>query len=477
VLTLLSLAYLALPNFLFALTWLRWPYAIGVSAALAAGLTLVARQVILRDGLKRPEEHRVSRFDLGVIAFLLLCMMVISGIGRIGYQRADWFKHNSILHDLSTMDWPVAYGSGPDACLSYYVAYYLPAAQIGRWSDVDTASLALFVWSAIGLGLAAAWVLRLVGSRSWLVVGAWLVLSGLDIVGFGLFGGVPRDQMQWWAEFAQYPSNPRLLFWVPQHALSGWIATAIFVDWLERHRSLLMVGLCAAMAALWSPFITIGLFPLALFGAVRVRFKDAFTVPNLVAAPPLLFVCVAYLRSVPLTEIPREWCWENLGWRGALEFWLVFCLLEFGIFLALYLLLWRRSGPEVFHRAEWTPTWLAAVGSTLLILPLYRLGMYNDLAMRASLPALFMLWIVLLRVRWPAAWRAQPVLTQALVLCLALGAFQPVSDITEQLVKTRASTDEPGIPGNLSIVMLHQNSQRQYLGDPDSFFFRYLARK
>jgi hypothetical protein len=57
------------------------------------------------------------------------------------------------------------------------------------------------------------------------------------------------------------------------------------VDWLERHRSALLVGLCAALAALWSPFITIGLLPLVVLGVAHVRFRGLLTVPDL---PPEL---------------------------------------------------------------------------------------------------------------------------------------------------------------------------------------------
>ena len=98
-------------------------------------------------------------------------------------------------------------------------------------------------------------------------------------------------------------------------------------------------------------------------------------------APPLAILLATYLTS-GAGEIAQGWLWHKSGW-GELVRWLpVFYLTEF---VVLSLLLWRcrpQMGGDRFFLASVT---------TLLMLPVYTFGYFNDLGMRASLPALMIL--------------------------------------------------------------------------------------
>lgn len=219
-LTLLTLCYLALPYFLFAWGWLWWPYAALLTAALFAALAIARKVVLARNGEPETSRFWVSNRD-GILALLLtLVISLPSGFGGIGYQREDWRKHNAVLHDLATNSWPVVLISNddgsPSSYLAYYVAYYLPAATVGRVCGLTAAHLTLFVWTFFGLLLCARRISKLVPKWAPLAWAVWFALAGMDVV----FGAILRGNFgDWWAEYWQYSANYSLLIWVPQHRL------------------------------------------------------------------------------------------------------------------------------------------------------------------------------------------------------------------------------------------------------------------
>ncbi len=124
---------------------------------------------------------------------------------------------------------------GGQSVLRAPLAYYLPAALVGKVAGVGVADTALLIWTAIGVALFLALAVeRATTFRAALIIVAVLVLfSGMDLLGTVLRGGFglaahlrPVDHLEWWATRFQYSSHTTQLFWVPNHALPGWIATS-----------------------------------------------------------------------------------------------------------------------------------------------------------------------------------------------------------------------------------------------------------
>lgn len=479
-LTFLSVAYLALPMLLFAVGWLRWPYAVLVCAALGVCLARLAYRA-----LRRVESADDSRPPFSVLNLVLLLVVTLgllrfSGVGGFGNQLMDdWLKHDAVLHDLVVQDWPVTYAARPQApqgtYLTYYLAYYLPAAAVGKLAGVMAAHTALFLWTLGGLLLSAAWVLRLVGSRLWIIWAGWFLLSGMDAAGVMLRGGGRWVFLEWWASLAQYPSNLSILDWVPQHMLPAWLATAMVVDQAERE-DLAQTGLVATLTGLWSPFVTVGLAPLALVLLWRGRLRSAWSFANLVAAPLVLAVSAIYLESVQYAEFPNEWNWARFEGSWFLRVYPVFLLLEFGIYAALVAIHLRRDRQGILPGKTWNGTWLAVVVLTLTLLPLRRLGICNDLVMRAGLPCLFLLWIVLLRVVVSPLFRLENWASSLLLLALLVGTIQPLYQLVSQIERTPGHRTFSCDALQVNIFDVPSDCVVQYLGRPDSFFVRHLLR-
>ncbi len=387
-LDLAAIAYLALPVLIFLLGWLNWWVGLPLGILMLAGFRSLA-------GLKG---HPVfpPKVRWGVAALVLIVSAgwaALGGAGHLFYANWDWIMRDAVLRDLVVGGWPVGYGEvdGSPLILRAPLGFYLPAALIGKIFGLQWSDPALLVWTVTGvalfLGLA---VTRFSTWRSVLVVITVLVLfSGMDIVGTVLRGGFdlaarlrPTDHLEWWAERFQFSSHTTQLFWVPNHALAGWIATALLIRHQANPRFLGILPLLMVLIPTWSPLTAIGFLPLAAWWGLRhLVTEKSFRLIDpvaLIAACGIAVATGAYLilgvGDIPAGATTRTG--ESMLYY--LSHYLQFVLLEGGI-LWILLLAVRADGL------------LIVAGLTLWLLPLAAFGGSNDLAMRGSIPALVVL--------------------------------------------------------------------------------------
>ena len=390
----LTIVYLMLPVVLWLVGWFRWWVGIPATALLVVGLWKAMR------GSWRVSPRPVT------FALLLLALgwvMTTAAGGVFDFSNGDWIKHRAILTDLAQYAWPVhlpdplaAFLSAeartrPDSLLRYYLGYYLTPGLIGHWFGLAALNWAVPLWTWCGVALLMLLFTRRFSECRAALVAAVILMSfsGMDflriVLLFGdmvpLFSGSHIESDDSLMYTAQYSSNTTALMWVPQHFIAGGLYTMLLIQLRRQPQFLAVSGILLAASLFWSPFVAVGLLPL-----VAVLLRDNGIRPfllwqNLLLAGPLAGLLVAYLTS-DSSEIPKGWLWHKADWADLVEWLPVFYLTEF---LVLVLLLWLLR-PQV--RRE--PFFLASV-ATLLILPLYTYGVFNDLSMRASLPALMIL--------------------------------------------------------------------------------------
>jgi hypothetical protein len=503
-----SFLYLGLPILIFNITWLKplWAWSF-------AALTVALLASTIYPGMRRQPEPD-GKIDVqpglqplhGVLFFLVCTIwLVVSGVGGIGYQDPDWVKHNAILKDLIDYPWPVIYDfQATPVPLAYYIAYYLPAAAVGKIGGWTLANAALFVWTLVGLVLAVLWFLILQPRISALTVLVFVFFSGMDIVGriISLWAGWydfppwSRTQFELWASALQYSSHTTLLFWVPHQALAGWISGGImfYLILYDRPRKFMLLPL--GLSTLWSPFVVIGLLPIfaaSLFAGeapFRVRFKQHLSWINtgalLLALLAGLFYASKLADMSPLAKIqvPHGFFLTSYHpetpslfggsiWDGVALI-VTFCVLEFGIY-ALFLSGPMLSEPQSLRRL------FVAMLLTLSLLPFYTLGIANDLVMRASIPVLFLLSICIGRAL--NTHTVSKAVRAALVASLLVGAATPAMEGLRHLVHmVRGDTawQTPGnsdVPGVLQVYKASSHHLIQYVGSAKAPFFRYLAKE
>ena len=497
VLLVATVGYLLLPNAIFAAGWLRPVWGFAVVLALLACLTGVARRA-------RTEVAPLPVFARIVVAGLAAFWVAVSGIGELNLQVSDYIKHNLVFHDLAVGPWPVVYGAAErsGSLLCYYLAYYLPPALAAKLFGLHAAALASLLWGATGVVLAFAWVARLGRPQGAAVLVLFTLidnlcwLPGVAYLAQRVLTGAGAPRGGWWQtdgftsrfwELAGtqnrllFSAEPLSLVWTPQHALAAWLATACVLSVLWEGRRPAVAGLVTAAVALWSPFVVVGLLPLAA-AAVWRRGRPDVSWPDLVGGAALAVPVGLYF----LAHSPQRYVGmlpAALPDAGAWAKYVLFLVLAVGVIFGGVWLVQRQ------YALLDPPRWLAfrLTAATLLAVTLITMGKYNDWAMRVSMPGLFVLHLTAATVA-AALWRSRAALRHrlafsALVLLAAERTLKgyflaPTGALADTPIQTTIATAR-SVAG--SIVELRDGDDAsvasQYLGSTTSLFGRYLMKE
>lgn len=466
-----GLTFLTLPLLIWSFGWLKTPYFLVVAGLLVAGLVFIWKRTNM-------ESFRSSNINISIplvvgIAAAILLWCILGGHGGFLYQSSDWNARNAIFRDLITYDWPVVYGN--DSALCYYFGFWLLPALFGKlclWMNFGletawaVANIALLFWVALGVFLAITLFLQLVkhSSRKAIIaaVAIFIFFSGMDIIGLLLTGNpaaietrlCEKIHIEWWARFYQFSSFTTQLFWVFNQAIPAWIATLLVLS-TSRISNDIFVGMLSAFLC---PLPTMGLLFIGvakLVGEIRdegVRrtAKVAFSSQNLIALIPLVAIALFLMLSqrATLTDSGESSLLFHTFIGGftltrVLQL-VAFFMLECGILLLLLLPSERKN-----------PYWWGAL-ILLMVANVVRMGPSPDFSMRASIPGLMVLAVMVTKrllnkdlqsyYQWLRERRKKPVdsvvakahskaIEVILVICLVVGAVTPLVEIARGPVK------------------------------------------
>jgi len=447
----ISIFYIALPIFIFLAGWLRLIVALPVCAVFLISVFLMLRN------RPAPVEWHLSRSQTGVIIFSLIILAVwvfFSGMGGFSFQNSDYQYRNAIFHDLIEKAWPVVYdysaanssimtGGSDLAVLTYYIAFWLPGALVGKLFGWFAANAFLYFWAFLGLVLIVYFLFRTLRSASIRSVLILVFFSGLDILGYLLLskGKVPgaTAHIEWWSGL-QYSSNTTLLFWVFNQTITIWLAILLIMN-LKNSRSLFFLY---AMLLLHGPFPFLGMLPIVLWKAYQgyplvlklnrskgqnleqapeqnpeqadepdqVQEEDPNQVQEEDPGPDPVQDQNKGLQSAVLFfkwfwgGIRRAFTFENVcggitvlaviylylsnnvsgGTSGINKLsanYYIFVVFEFGLYMLLLFFVHNKN-----------PLYWICLAS-LFIVPFFRIGLSQDFCMRVSIPALFVMQILI----------------------------------------------------------------------------------
>ena len=461
----LALLYIALPSALFLLGWIVQP--LGSIAALAL-FACVAWVIVRTSSGDPPSLGRLWPLLIGVAT----TWCVLGGQGHLLFANSDWWVRDAVLLDLVRDPWPVRYQvDGVELLLRAPVGFYLPAAVCGKLFGIRAAEFFLLAWTLAGVSMVFALLLRdRPGVRTAAIrIGIFVLFSGMDIIPT-LVREYPHEvgaMIEWWARFFQYSSTTTLLFWVPNHTMPGWIATAWLLgqdlDRLSLRRAVLFV----VLAPIWSPLTALGIAPLVLALIVQRWWKErswavvARVLDPRVVIPAVVCLALIYPYLTAGTEKVASGFVADIQWIGddIVPRYLEFVLVEFVGLAALL----------VFRQPRDLLLWVAI--AVLLALPIYRFGPYNDLAMRSSIPALALLAIRL--GRWlsvPAEVVRSPRASLAAIVLLAIGAVTPFMELARPFL-------HPPWPMNVRSSLVDVTRGTHYLTPSDQPWLEQFLRR
>ncbi|MBR4342544.1 MAG: hypothetical protein IKP88_07540 [Lachnospiraceae bacterium] len=427
---------LALPFLCFAIGWLKWYWAIAASLA----TILCVFFGVFREKASGTKEYMKdcfgntldSEYSVNVSWKILIIFSVIaiiwiwqSGIGGFWTQSDDFIFRNAIFRDIVLRDWPVIYPVTGHA-LVYYIGYWLFPALFGKLmlllgaseeTAFSIANSALFVWTfviIILLFLLIIYTLKLSDSKKQIfAVILFILFSGADIIGnIGYSWEYINYHYEWWASSFQFSSFTTCLFWVFNQAVPAWLCFMCVLHEKTMKNYIFIGMMCLFNAPL--PFV--GWLVFCLFFAIRkgisifkerkqskeksrklkTFFLEIPSVSNILAALIIFPIAGTYLLSnlaihgsgaIRMAE--AEMVTEEAAIPPELQFssnpvvnYFSFICIEFALYMIF--MAWKYKKNAIYY----------VTFASLLIIPLLKIGGKHDFAMRASIPALVMVFFL-----------------------------------------------------------------------------------
>ena len=417
-----------LPNILFAAHLQPLAAAILFAGGLGS-LGFIASRSVPLPGSILAEALSLPRLLVSVA--LALGLFVLGGEGHLMFANWDWLWRDAVLSDLVRAPFPPTYDVGGETfLLRAPLGMYMLPAFIGRLSSLGWAHAALLAQNTLFLGLILYMLATVAGRRAILVVVVFLSFSGLDVVGTVLMwlkqgnrlsDFVLPSHIESWIGL-QYSSVVTQVFWVPNHALPSYWLALLAVLCARRELALAELGVVLAASLFWSPFAFIGTLPFAVYLLVRdARVIAASSRFRLALAVALCFLPVVFYLKIDAGQVPHEFLLFQPFMASTIA---LFLLIEIPQ-VAVVRLVFRELDPTIKG-----VTVVAVV--TLLVLPTMRLGLANDLVMRASIPALTLLAFAFAEAL-AIAWRTAPGLCAVGGLLALIGAVTPGQEIIRAL--------------------------------------------
>ncbi len=357
------------------------PLLLLAGAAALAGLAAL----VLRSARAGAMQARVSGRAIALAIAAATLLFLLGGEGRFLYANADWQIRDAVIRDIAGNAWPFIYPLADGArILRAPLAMYLLPGLAGKLFGQEGGDLFLLAQNGIllGLMLAACAPLFPNGRARLAALATFFAFGGLQIVGTLIVQAagakVSFGHIENWSGI-QYSSVVTLAFWVPHHALAGWLCAALYALWRGRLIPLGAFLAAIPLVALWSPLAIMGAVPFALLAGIQALWLR--TVRTIDLAAPAVALAVAAPALVYLSAGS-----ETVGARFV-------TVMPFAWALTLLLGVAAFAAPAAAggFRGRFAGATLLLVVASLMLMPFYRVGSSTDFEMRASIMPMAML--------------------------------------------------------------------------------------
>lgn len=480
----LAYIYIAVPFLIFVFGWFKLPLALMSAAVIIAGLYFAMIHAPSLD-TSLISKQNIPKIICAVI--IAIVWVYMSGIGGYAFQNYDHMWRNAILEKLVESDWPVyinetaPFFESPVAMI-YYFAFWLPAAWYGKHFGIDSAYGFLFIWAVIGILLIFYMISAFHKKISLPVMIAFIFFSGLDAVGAFIYTN--SDTYTWfntlhlenWAPGFQISSMTTQLFWVFNQAIPAWLITLLLLH-LKNSRSLIFIY---SFSLLFCTLPAVGLLPFIAYFFIRrcvrlydkkvpfkknitVILKDVITFQNVAAGGLIGITSFLFLKSNATST-------QGIAYTEIKRFLMPYLMTVFFEFLIYYILIYKKQSKNGLFYVSL---------ATLLIVPLIRVGPHVDFVMRASIPALVVLFVLIMDTLASYLKERNLFFSSALIITLALGGLTAQHEIMRTIVSTTNSANDPAVPLKATEIDLFEDGARgNFFGEyEDSFFFKHIAKK
>lgn len=336
----------------------------------------------------------VPLIRLGLCLSFALLLFALGGEGRFFYANIDWQVRDAVLRDMAINPWPFVYvtdAKQPDLLRAPIGMFLVPALAFKAWG-ARAGDMVLLLQNSLLLASILSLGAHLFAATSQRVIALLVVtfFSGLDLIGQLIFHGRPEDHLEFWFDWLQFSSHITQAFWVPQHGLAGWTAALLFLLWQRDQLPLWIMLSILPLTALWSPLALIGAMPFVLYAAAQTIQNRSLSVADF-GWPSL--ICWAVLPSLVYLGAAGDGVGIRL-YSVPLASYIVFMGLELLVWL-LPLKNYAESNLQAkVNGSLFSYSVLAIVTLVLVLCPFVQIGWSLDFMMRASIPSLAILSVL-----------------------------------------------------------------------------------
>ena len=436
-------------------------------------------------------------FAVGIIAV----WVYYSGIGKFVFQVPDHSVRNSIFNIMVESRWPVInheilQGSplgkqGASAAgLVYYIGFWLPSALVGKVLGLRAGYYAQAVWAVLGIVLVYYLICVLLKRVAVWPLFIFVFFSGLDILGIFLTAQDPATfeckwHLEWWGTPYQYSSMTTQLFWVFNQSIPAWVCT-MMAYMQKNNRNIVFILACSMLC---STFPFVGLLLLALFFCLSRKYdemeavrtagtrekirvyisciiKDTCTLQNvagggLIGITSFLYLTCNYSGAYIMGENIKGPEFDN-----SLAKLILFLIVEIGVYVALIYKYNKENKMFYF------------IVLCLSIIPPVKVGYSTDFCMRASIPALLLLTVLVIKTLAESWEKRDYRVFAGLILVLVLGSATPALEFRRTFGETFRRIKEGEIVYEEDSDPIKLLSGGNFSGSvDDSFFFQHFVKE
>ena len=478
-----SYIYIALPFLIFVLGWVKWY--ISIPAALFILYALYRM-------LKKDCDLWLPAWNKDTIRLGLLIVIVIgiwiyfSGVGGMAYQNTDHRWRNQIFQMLVNYDWPLVKDVTIDNVtetrgMIYYIGFWLPAALVGKLLGLRAGYLFQMVWALLGITLIYYYICAFFKKLSIYPLLAFIFFSGLDIIGVymrnnDMSGLTNHEHIDFWCGIAQYSSMSTLLFWVFNQAIYAWlILCIIFAQKDNRH-----IVFIWSLAMINATFPFVGMIPFVIYKMIKnnrqksvsfkeripLFFKGVCTIENIFAGGFVGIISFIYLiGNISAQKVNPTLSSQVYSTTGFLFLASFFFLVEAGFYL--FVMYPYQKNNILYY----------IVIIILVICPYIRVGSGADFCMRASIPALFVMYLLFIDTFSKSIHDKKWGIAVGLSILFLIGCATPYREFCRTVIRTSDmyinNSNFPVDPVSEIEIIGADNFSGNIEGN---FFYHYLAK-
>lgn len=474
-----SIGYLLLSNLLFLSKWFHIRYSLFFIIGNLVFFALYSKK------FKGASETHIPYKSLFSTALIALLWTLLMGVGGVFQQTMDYVGHHAKLFELYDQEWPIEISERGSFSCYYYGYYFVPAFIFKLTGSISDTIMVLYSWFGVWMGLL--WLYLIVNRNMSILFSVLLVgggMSTLELFSLSVF----RTSISPVPLFSLFVNS---LFVVNQIAPTL-ICLGLILFYKRDYK---MSFYPLTLSFIWGVFPA---FIMILFSgidwclglitrSIRTSIKEIiihYVIPSLLFLPVFIYLTSSdelpvhgfYRFNTPLAILPFMDCIIF----GLISFWLI----KF------------EKNPE---NAVSVSTMIIAL-LMLAALGTYRLGIYNDLYLRGSMPLLLIVLIGIfqrlafsIRSYYPGTetehhgtgkyaglWKQKG--KYALIMVwLVLGSVSSLHQLKILLQSNRIIGNYDPFPyddykSSYHALRAHygEDGADQYIGNPDSFYYKYL---